>query len=295
MAYIKQAAGLGLAILIGITSVMPAQASWQRKWTIGYEENTNGPEKKVQGTNGWYFMYSEDINTGGQLDPSRVKECVWTDAGSCRMWYDYDEMWMPEPYAAKGYDCLAAGCWWRMDANGIMDPNVKEGAVSSVIAWEAPEDGTYSVNADYTAGSMSFDWTGKDYDEGDGLTICLCTETETVDKAFCGVMPKMKRKVVENMPEGNLKGEIRLKKGEKIYIMADPGVSGGSDIATVRMEITQEEGASIQMFWRMAMIAGITLFVLVIVLTAVLLVRGKIYTGYEENEEDEIDEIDEEW
>lgn len=286
MINIKRAAGLALAILISVMSVIPVQASWERKWTIGYEENTNGPEKKVQGTNGWYFMYNEDVNTGGSFDASKAKECIWTDTGSCRLWYDYEEMWMPELYAAEGYDCLASSCWWRMDGNGIMDPNVREGAVSSVIAWEAPEDGTYSVVSDYTAGSMPFDWTGQDYDEGDGLTLLLCTDTDIIDMEFCGVMPEPERKVIDNMPAGSLKGEVELGKGDRIYIVADPGENGGSDIATVKMEIIQEEGKSIQTFWKIVLGAGIAVCILLIVLLVFLILRGlKARDDLEEDEE----------
>lgn len=286
MTNVKRAAGLALVILVSFMSVIPVQASLQRKWTIGYEKNTNGPEKKVQGTNGWYFMYSEGVNTGGSFDASKAKECIWTDMGSCRMWYDYKEMWMPEPYAAKDYDCLRSGCWWRMDGNGIMDPNVREGAVSSVIAWEAPEDGTYTISSNYTAGSMPFDWTGKDYDEGDGLTLMLCTATATVDQAFCGVMPRSEKKVIDNMPEGSLKGEVQLRKGEKIYIVADPGVNGGSDIAAVQMEIIQEEGDSIQFFWKIVLGSGIAVCILLIVLIVFLILRGR-KTRIELEEDDE--------
>ena len=284
----RRMAGAALAILISMILAVPVQASWQRKWTIGYEKNTNGPEKEIQGTNGWYFMYSEDVNTGGNFEASKAKECIWTDTGSCRMWYDYNEMWMPEPYAVQDYDCLASSCWWRMDGNGIMDPNVKEGAVSSVIAWEAPEDGTYSIHSDYSAGSMPFDWTGKDYDEGDGLTLMLCTDTDTVDHAFCGVMPDTGKKVVDHMPSGSLKGEVELRKGDKIYIVADPGENGGSDIATVKMEITQEEGKSIRTFWKIVLGAGIAVCFLIIVLTVFLFLKSRrTESDLDEDDDDE--------
>ncbi len=284
----KRAAGLALIAFISAASVMPVQAFWPLKWTIGYEKNTNGPEKGVQGANGWYFMYSEAVNTGGKIDTSGVKECIWTDTGSCRMWYDYDKMWMPDIYAAEDYDCLAAECWWRMDENGIMDPNVKVGAVSSVIAWEAPEAGTYSINASYTAGSMLFDWTGKDYDEGDGLTLFLCTDTEVVDQAFCGVMPETEEKVIDHMPAGSFNGKVRLKKGEKIYMIADPGTNGGADIATVKMEIIQEEGAGIRTFWRTVMIAGIAaVFICIALIVGLLMSRKKVLREPEEEDRED--------
>lgn len=272
---VKRASGLALAVLISAASVMPVQAFGESKWTIGYEKNTNGPEKKVQGANGWYFMYTEDVNTGGRLDTSKVKECVWADTGSCWLWYDYDEMWMPDIYASEDYDCLTPACWWRMDGNGIMDPNIRDNGVSSVIAWEAPKDGTYSIHLDYTAGSMLFDWTGKEYDGGDGLTLRLCTDTEALDQMFCGVMPASERKAADNMPSGSLSGETRLQKGEKIYIMADPGADGGSDIATIKMEITREEGESARDFWRIVAGAGTVAVVLLAAMIVFLVLKWR--------------------
>ena len=47
----KKAASLILIVLICMMAVMPVQAFGNKKWTIGYEKNTNGPEKKAQGTN----------------------------------------------------------------------------------------------------------------------------------------------------------------------------------------------------------------------------------------------------
>lgn len=291
MMNVKRAVGSALIFLISISAVMPVQAFGQKKWTIGYEENTNGPEKKVQGTNGWYFMYSEEVNANGEFDTSTVKECVWADQGSCWMWYDYDAMWVPDIYAADGYDCLASNCWWRMDGNGIMDPNVTEGAVRSVIAWEAPEDGTYSVNIDYTAGSMPFNLYGKEYDEGDGLTLCLSSDADTVEKVFCGVAPDSGRKVIENIPTGSLSNTFTLRKGEKIYISADPGVNGGSDIASVKAEIIQEEGESVRSFLMTILAASIAVIVILLILSVVLILRRKnTEWEYEEEEGEEEEE-----
>ena len=275
MTNIKRTAGLALIILLSVSLVMPVEAFGHRKWTIGYDENKNGPKKKEQGANGWYFMYTEEVNTGGKLDTSKVKECVWTDTGSCWMWYDYDAMWVPEVYAAEGFDCLASSCWWRMDGNGIMDPNVTEGAVSGVIAWEAPEYGTYSINVDYTAGSMPFNLYGKDFEDGDGLTLSLCTEEKTVDQAYCGKGPKTGRKVIEDMPSGSLKGEVTLRKGDRIYISADPGEGGGSDIATVKAEIIQEEGESVESFFLTMLAAGIVVVIFCLVLTVVIILKQR--------------------
>ena len=293
MINVKRVVGFVLIILISTSSVMPVQACGQKKWMIGYEENTNGPEKKVQGTNGWYFMYSEQVNTDGEFDASTAKECVWADKGSCWMWYDYDAMWVPDIYAVDGYDCLAPSCWWRMDGNGIMDPNTIEGAVRSVIAWEAPEDGTYSVNVAYTAGSMPFNLYGKEYEEGDGLTLCLSTDTDMIEKAFCGVGPDTGRKVIEEIPTGSLNNTVTLRKGERIYISADPGENGGSDIASIKAEIVQEEGESVRSFLMTILLAGIVVIVVLLILLVLFILRRKT-TEWEYEEEEEEEENEEE-
>ena len=48
MINVKRVVGFVLIILISTSSVMPVQAFGQKKWTIGYEENTNGPEKRFK-------------------------------------------------------------------------------------------------------------------------------------------------------------------------------------------------------------------------------------------------------
>ena len=186
-------------------------------------------------------------------------------------------------------DCLESNCWWRMDGNGIMDPNVTEGAVSSVIAWEAPEYGTYSINVEYTAGSMPFNLYGKEYEDGDGLTLSLCTDEKTLDKVFCGVGPDTGRKVIENMPEGSFKEEVTLREGDRIYISADPGANGGSDIATVKAEIIQEDGENVQSFFLTMLAGGIAViaFSLALVVIIIFKQRNADLDYAEEDEEEE--------
>lgn len=271
----KKEASLILIILVCAMAVMPVQAFGNKKWTIGYEENTNGPEKKVQGTNGWYFMYSTETNTDGKLDVSGAKECVWSDRGSCWMWYDYDEMWVPDIFAAEGYDCLNLGCWWRMDGNGIMDPNVTEGAVRSIIAWEAPEDGTYSIELGYTAGSLPFNWYGEDYAGGDGLTLSLCTDMGMIDKVFCGKAPRASSRKAADVPEGSLERLVTLKEGERLYVSADPGEDGSSDVADIQMKIVQEKGESVRSFMLTIMMVCIAAIIVLVALGIILIVRTK--------------------
>lgn len=276
MKNIKRAAGLVLLILICASSVMPAQAFGYRKWMIGYDKNTNGPEDGSQGTNGWYFMYSDETGTDGQFDASKARECVWADKGSCWMWYDYDNMWMPDIYATDSYDCFNQNGWWRMDGNGIMDPNVMDGSIRSIIAWEAPEDGNYNIDLNYTAGSLPFNWYGEEYAEGDGLTLSISTDMGMLDKAYCGIAEKLTgQKKAADIPTGNMNREVTLKKGERIYVSADPGQNGGSDVAEIQMKIVQNKGESVRSFMMTVMMFCIAAIVIILIIIAVIIFKGR--------------------
>ncbi len=244
-----------------------------KEWTIGREENQNGPSDNEQGTNGWYFLYSEEMDTDGVLDTSKLKECLWSDWGSCWLYYGYEAMWMPEQYASKDYDFNKKGNWWRMDSNGIMDPNAGDDSVRSVIAWEAPESGTYSIELDYTAGTGSYEWEGKTYyaEDGDGLTLSINTEKEILEKVYCEAVSKEK----PDLPSGTLLAEAELKKGERLYISADPGGNGSCDAASIKMNITQIKAAgSVTGLNRNLLLAGIGI-VGVLAGILIVLVRAK--------------------
>lgn len=276
MKNIKRAVGFVLIILICAVSVMPVQAFGYRKWMIGYDKNTNGPGNGSQGTNGWYFMYSEETGTDGQLDVSKARECVWADKGSCWMWYDYDNMWMPDIYATDSYDCLGQNCWWRMDGNGIMDPNVIDGSIRSIIAWEAPEDGNYNIDLNYTAGSLPFNWYGEGYAEGDGLILSISTDMGMIDKAFCGMAEKLTgQKKAADIPTGNMNREVTLKKGERIYVSADPGQNGGSDVAEIQLKIVQSKGESVRSFMMTVMMLCIAAIVIILIIIAAMILKGR--------------------
>ena len=228
-----------ITLVLTVFFCVPVFAAEKKEWTIGYEENKNGPKEGKQGVNGWSFLYSDELNTDGVLDTSKLKECVWSDSGSCWLYYGIPAMWMPEAYAAKDYDCDKKGNWWRMDSNGVMDPNAGDDSVRSVVAWETPEDGTYKVKLKYTAGSNSYEWEGKTYysEDSDGVTISVNTEKDTLEKVFCEAVTKKK----PDLPTGKLSAEVELKKGERIYVSADPGNNGSCDAASIKMSIQQEK------------------------------------------------------
>lgn len=226
-----------LTALLTVSSVLPVCADEQPTWTIGFDKNTNGPGEGVQGENGWYFMYSDEVDADGELDTSRVKECNWESTGSCWFFYEKRNYWIPDVYTAKNFDVQENSEWWRMDSNGLMDPNTAKNFLRSIVAWEAPESGKYSIDLSYVAGSESMQWEGVTYYNGDGLTLSINTDKEVVDKVFADTASKEK----PDVPEGTMKAEVELKKGERVYFTADPGKDGQSDVAQIQATIVQTE------------------------------------------------------
>lgn len=232
---------LAASLMVNTVHCISVQAAEQKTWTIGLEENNNGPVAGEQGTNGWYFLYSEETNTDGKLDPSILKECEWARGGSCWVYYGYPEMWLPKKYAAEDYDFGKEKNWWLMDENGIMNAGADN--YRSVIAWEAPESGTYRIDVEYIAGTDSYEWEGVTYyqEDADGLLLSLNTEEEVLEKAYC-------KEVTEKEPdltEGKFTSEIELKKGERLYVSSDPGEHEGGDSTSIKMNIEQTKATSV--------------------------------------------------
>ena len=90
------------------------------------------------------------------------------------------------------------------------------------------------------------------------------------------------------MPAGSMSGKVTLRKGERVYVSADPGENGGADIATVKIEIIQEEGESVRSFLMTILLGGIIVIAVILVVTVIAVVRRiKSDWELEENEEDE--------
>lgn len=260
---------LGTSLFANAISCVPVFAAEQKVWTIGVDENINGPVAGEQGTNGWYFLYSEETNTNGKLDPAKLKECEWTSGGSCWVYYGHPEMWLPEKYASEDYDFGEEKNWWLMDDNGIMNAGADN--YRSVIAWEAPENGTYNIEINYTAGTDSYEWEGVTYyqEDADGLTLSLNTESDVLEKTFCKEVTKKE----PDLTEGTFAAEVELKKGERIYVSSDPGEHEGGDSTKIEMNIEQTKAESILNNTNALLV--IVLFAGIVVGIASVLIRKK--------------------
>ncbi len=118
----------------------------QTEWTIGFRKNTNSMAKGIQGSNGWYCLYTLESNKGGAFNIGKMKAARWGKTSNCWKYYGVTNNWSPDIYLQEGYDFSGNGNWWLMDGNGRMDTNVAKGVVSGAYAWAAPCFGRYACN-----------------------------------------------------------------------------------------------------------------------------------------------------
>lgn len=264
---------LCMALIISQAAVSFAvdedSADAKQCWTLGLSKNVNGPEDGVQGTNGWYFMYTDqiDLGAGNVFDASKIKECTWATKGSMKLKSEggeYDAMWVPENYLADGLTGEALyqpngdnpdGTFnnWVMTSDGTLNTDVETTAVTGIYAWEAPEAGDYSYELAYNAGGNHCDLWGsryyyyKDYYIQDGtpskrtpkqreggVAVSVNTADAQKDYVECIAMTEDH----DYLYSGNFSGKVTLEKGEKIYFAVDPREVGPYDMANLKITVT---------------------------------------------------------
>lgn len=206
----------------------------QTEWTIGFRKNTNSMARGIQGSNGWYCLYTLESNKGGAFNISKMKAAKWGKTSNCWKYYGVTNNWSPDIYLQEGYDFSGNGNWWLMDGNGRMDTNVAKGVVSGAYAWAAPADGRYRVSVDYTAGggNSTYDDSITYYAE-DGVTLSINTKDGLIALADTPATTEAN----PQLSQGNLTKTAQLKGGELVYVIVDPQKSGGYDYAQLSIHI----------------------------------------------------------
>lgn len=126
-------------------------------WDFGEK----GQDGTKQGSNNWYYMYSEETNKNGAYDISQIKEC----------WYsEKDSSWMPG--VNKDTDQSNSINGWKQSMmywHGNLSPALSKGPYfSAVLAFKAPSDGAYNLEISFTAGNNNPSDSG-----GDGVTVSV--------------------------------------------------------------------------------------------------------------------------
>lgn len=251
--YLKQFSSLVLGAALVATSVLPSMAAEPEQdttatvWTLGYgDKNQNAPTAGEQGSNGWHFMYTEETNKNGSFDTDKIADCTYYGTEGHQNGLYGSSSWLPTADALKSYNDEGNN-WWYLNAsddNGELSPNVLDmsGApYSAVIAWEAPEDGTYNITVDYfhVGGRPAFFEANPDFEGEGGVTLSLNTEDECLDKINAPAVDEP-----EKLASGTFEEEVTLKKGEKVYLIADPETEGDQDIAKAKIKVEKKEVVS---------------------------------------------------
>lgn len=203
-------------------------------WTIGFKQKLNSLERGVQGSNGWYCLYTTETNKKGSFDLNKMELQQWTRTSNCWKFYGVAYNWSPGIYLEEGYDFSGNSNWWRMDGNGRLDTNVAEGEVSGAYAWAAPRDDNYQVTVAYVAGGGNQTYDGIQYFAPDGVTISINTK-KGVHKV---VDAPATTKHNPDLSQGTIEKTVRLKQDELVYIIVDPQEQGDYDYAQLQIYIT---------------------------------------------------------
>lgn len=196
-------------------------------WGFGASHpNGSGAE---QGVNGWYYLYTEETNTGGVYNLDAVKECRYVG-------YTEDEKdpytgrasgtWLPDIYEEKAME--EDGFVWRQTDGGYLQPFVLNGPhATAALAWEAPADGRYS----FDVSSMVDSHLRHGAPENDGLTL-----------SFYAHQKKIATEHYEENTWVGYKMEVSLKRGERFYLFADPGeVAAGDSVYELTIFVQKQD------------------------------------------------------
>lgn len=209
-----------------------------KEWTMGRKKNINGQAQGVQGSNGWYCLYTTETNKNGSFNVQLMSPATWGKTTNAWKYYGVSYNWSPEgAYAMSGYEFVAGGDWWRMDGNGRLDPTVTNGLLSGAYAWKASKSGTYEVTVGYVAGGSNEVYNGIRYFATDGVTLSINTKDEILNRFNAPATTKRNIK----LSEGTMSGTASLKKGELVYIIVDPQKSGAYAHAELTIDITLVE------------------------------------------------------
>lgn len=273
--YLKKLGCMALSAAMIVSAAVPAAASEPEQseaatvWTLGKKENVNGPKDGVQGENGWYFLFTDEIDVaeGARYDISKFKECTWASKGSLQLTSEggaYENMWVPDNYLKDGLtgnalvqpnggNPNATFNNWVMTSNGTLNPNVETTAVTGIYAWQAPSDGDYNFEFSYEAGGDHCDLDGTryyyitDYYIKDGTPdkktpeqreggVAVSVNTKDSKEKYVACAAKTKEH--DFLYSGAFDGTVTMKAGERLYFAVDPREVGTYDMSNLAITVT---------------------------------------------------------
>jgi len=229
-----------LAIVLAITVALPtiALANDTGPWVFGREGARIG--ENDQGLNGFFYMYTPEINTGGTYNPARFGYLVWAATSH---WRFFGGASWSLPYAGPqlnprfydpghvnehGQPDPIDGHWFGIFGDGGFFPDAY---FNPVLRWDAPRAGVFSIDAQIYAGvnHQFFNYyTAQDaLDEPtiDGVTVTIQQGTSRLFSANSGAVNSNNNRI----PVPVL--EVEMQAGESLFFITDQNSDPNWDIA----------------------------------------------------------------
>ena len=213
----------------GLYNIREMASEAEQKWIYGAE----GQDGSVQGDGGWYYMYTEETNTGGDYDVSKIKECWYSDINDGGSLVSSGSVLNKPTWVAGIYspdtDIVSTDNWWNQSMDEFMsmtlNPSVGTGPyASAVLAFKAPQDGNYNIDVGYYMGNND------PYNlMGDGITLSIYAGSDKLYSYSNAYYAEYGHEYLN----------ATLRAGEYIYIISDPNINGINDICSnISAEIT---------------------------------------------------------
>ena len=171
------------------------QAHVKRMGNVSYTHGNNADPMTFAGENGFTAIYSTSVNQGASMNTGSFMDCeVRTSAA-----------WIPQ--AGNGVPASNPLYYFAIRPDGLTAPCT---GYSAGLRWTAPESGEYTVNISYAGGSSG----GGD---GVGFGIYLNTTNLTYNN------------VSTSISWTSYTHTLALKKGDSLYMIADPKSNGNYD------------------------------------------------------------------
>ncbi len=197
-------------------SSTPAPPVGEGPYTFGGDKFDINGKDVVQGSEGWFYLYSQRADTGEGFPLDSLREAERRDG----------EWKVPES--------VASAQWYRVRSDGYMSP---DNGISVGVKWVAPADGKYLLSIDYWGGSSD---TSQEL--SDGVIFFVYWNDELLSRTETDGKSNLTR--AASAEAARVNGEVTLKKGDAVYMIADPKKNSGYDNPWWSATITKLSGAA---------------------------------------------------
>ncbi len=225
-----------LAAVLLLSLLAPALAEGEDlpTYIFGGASNKNRAKLKTMGQQGWYLMYSTQVNAGETIDLTTFKECVLTETG---MWKPGETVQLPleAPDAAEDAVASYSGEWFLIRKDGLLAPDT---GFSAALKWVCENEGVYDFVVGYSGGSSSgYAAEGHNDPNGgywvpasDGVYMSAWikrAEAQTPEKLMFVDTWTYEGHTLSHTDEAF--DGVELKAGDEVWLVCDPKLNGGWD------------------------------------------------------------------